>query len=690
ACFLVVADKEPTGPEAPYVLRGPNWIKTKLLLQSDIMEGGSDYKFMVWDEMSESLKWFNASAPLARVSPYDPALDPECNRWETEEPWPRYDGTGHKDAWARRVYPGVMAEANLRPGMVQGYIPDLVTFDNMDPALYGEYEVTFKDGSVHTAIPVWQLFAQRCDEYAPEKSEAITGVKASLVTEAALAYGARKDPRWGNGGILYQLGLEHHGNGIMSCRAVDTLATITGNSDMPGGQRGPTKLECNWTGNFGDTSYDPNVDMSFGKPIMKKQLGIDKYPLQEWWAMWADANSVWEAGVTGKPYPVKGGVCQSGDFLSMGNSNMAWECLKQLDFFFNIDVWHHPTAELADVIMPAQHWLEVSTPRQSQGSGGMLGACVQCIEPPADTWYDPMIVEAFYKKLGIQWGWDPSNPYPTCEEMLDHVVAEISPSWKAFAQEFQVKGWWDVKDLRPDDWGTYRRYQTGFCIKDYTYTPNASNVVPGYYTPTQRYEIWSTVVETYHSAEDALPDYRPNADAIENNPEVWKEYPVTCLTGRRIPVYFHSEHRQLPWCREVWPAPRVEINPDDAAEWGIEQGDWVWIESRFGKIRETADLFYGIAKGVINCEHTWWYPELSAPEHGWTLSAVNQLVNNDIGDPHCGSAVVRGYPVKVYKCTPENCPDGLVIPSDYDGTPIIHDASDERLNLWLPTFEGRE
>lgn len=53
-----------------------------------------------------------------------------------------------------------------------------------------------------------------------------------------------------------------------------------------------------------------------------------------------------------------------------------------------------------------------------------------------------------------------------------------------------------------------------------------------------------------------------------------QEYPLIITTGRRIPVYFHSEHRQLPWCREQWPVPRVEIHPKTAAEYGIEQGDW--------------------------------------------------------------------------------------------------------------------
>ena len=43
-------------------------------------------------------------------------------------------------------------------------------------------------------------------------------------------------------------------------------------------------------------------------------------------------------------------------------------------------------------------------------------------------------------------------------------------------------------------------------------------------------------------------------------------------TGSRQPTYFHSEHRQLPWCREVWPSPRIEMNPKDAERIGPQAG----------------------------------------------------------------------------------------------------------------------
>jgi sulfite dehydrogenase (quinone) subunit SoeA len=34
-----------------------------------------------------------------------------------------------------------------------------------------------------------------------------------------------------------------------------------------------------------------------------------------------------------------------------------------------------------------------------------------------------------------------------------------------------------------------------------------------------------------------------------STPEVFKDYPLVMMTGRRSPVFFHSEHRQIPWLR---------------------------------------------------------------------------------------------------------------------------------------------
>ncbi|MFR5091369.1 MAG: molybdopterin dinucleotide binding domain-containing protein [Adlercreutzia equolifaciens] len=151
-----------------------------------------------------------------------------------------------------------------------------------------------------------------------------------------------------------------------------------------------------------------------------------------------------------------------------------------------------------------------------------------------------------------------------------------------------------------------------------------------------------------------------------SNPEMCEKYPFIATTGRRIPVYFHSEHRQLPWCRELWPAPRIEINPEDAAELGIEQGDWVWIENENGKIRQTADIYYGISKGVVNLEHQWWFPRVGSRRDGALTGAAATAWSpraRASEDPVTGSSYLRSYPVKIYKATPENSPSATRCPA---------------------------
>ncbi|MEG1168025.1 MAG: molybdopterin dinucleotide binding domain-containing protein [Gordonibacter sp.] len=350
---------------------------------------------------------------------------------------------------------------------------------------------------------------------------------------------------------------------------------------------------------------------------------------------------------------------------------------------------------LCDIVLPAAHFLELSSPRSSQGSSGAMGTTVKCINPPGEAKFDGEIVRMLYEYKGVPYNVIPGFPeYPSVEEMLDMFVVGFEPKgWKVFEGRFQEHGWWDCKETEPELWGTYRRYETGTNRGRNAggFVGTEGDHLPGFYTPTKKIEIWSTVIESFHpEGEWNLPTYREPPHSPTSDPEMYAEYPFIITTGRRIPVYFHSEHRQLLWCRERWPVPRVEINPDDAASCGIEQGDWVWIETPYGKIREVADLYYGIRPGVINCEHQWWSPEFKQSGSGHELCAVNHLIDNWARDPHCGASNLRAYLGKIYKATPENSPFGNPVPCDHDGVEIIHSPDDPRLKEWVPTYEGRE
>ena len=687
APFLVVDGMEPSGGD--YVVRsqfandGGLPMRTRLLKEMDIKEGGSERRFMVWDELAgtDDAHPLHQNDPTGHLTYYDA----ETGLWEGEpdEPWDKFYES---------------PQPNLPEGYSKGRVAEASPFSpEIDPALYGEFEVTLKDGSVHTMRPVWDIFAESTEAYAPEKASEITGISADDIRLAARTYATRIDPAtgYGNGGLQYALALEHACNAIQNSRAFDAIAGMTGNFDTPAGHRGGTKGLASSAQPMNHSMSQPSDNY---KDWFSKILGSEDIPMLSWWQMWADAAHVYNAALTGEPYPVRGGLCEASDHMNQANASQNYKALESLDFFVVCDLWKTPTAGMADILLPVYHWLEVDCPRTSQGSTGAQGATCRCIEPPADTKIDTEICVDIHRAMGHPWV-DESSPaysffgegnyWPTMEEMLDQCVEGMKMTWQEYKQAFQEHGWWDCKELLPETWGTYRRYETGR-ITDKK-NPETGHYIKGFATPTGKQELWSIPVETYMpDAGMELPTWDPAPETELGEPGYSQEWPFLMTTGRRIPVYFHSEHRQLPWCRELWPVPRVEINPTDAEKLGIEQGDWVWIESPRGKIRQTADLYYGIKPGVINCEHQWWFPELDQADHGFELCNVNCLVEPTHQDPICGASHLRAYGVKVYKATPENSPFGNPVPCGNDGTEIIHDASDPRLKEWLPNYEIRE
>ncbi|MEG0503929.1 MAG: molybdopterin dinucleotide binding domain-containing protein, partial [Raoultibacter sp.] len=295
------------------------------------------------------------------------------------------------------------------------------------------------------------------------------------------------------------------------------------------------------------------------------------------------------------------------------------------------------------------------------------------------------------------------------------------PTFAEYAAKFQKEGWFDCREWHPERWGTYRRWEMGYRRQQggYNLFP-AVDEKPGFMTPTAKVEIWSTIAESYIDDEDKFPHWREpinspisspeyfdasRVDEIgtkqlvngkmdqndhQNNQEGYKaaltanpDAAFTMTTGARQPVYFHSEHRQLPWCRELWPSPRVEMNPEDATKLGLKQGDWVWIESPWGKVREVLDLYYGIKEGTVNANHHWWYPEFDTASHGFELVNINVTMDKYAQCWICAGSQLRGVPVVIHKATAENSPFGNPVPCDPDGNPAIQDASDPRLKEWL-------
>jgi anaerobic selenocysteine-containing dehydrogenase len=163
----------------------------------------------------------------------------------------------------------------------------------------------------------------------------------------------------------------------------------------------------------------------------------------------------------------------------------------------------------------------------------------------------------------------------------------------------------------------------------------------GFSTPTKKLEIYSTVLEDW--GYDPLPKYLEIPESPVSRPHLLKKYPYILNAGLRTPTFFHSANRNIAWLREIRPDPLVEIHPETARKHNIKDGQWVYIGSVRGRIKQRAKLNDGIDPRVVAAEHGWWYPEMKDPGHGWDISNVNLLTDNAYAtlDPAIGSTNLR-------------------------------------------------
>ena len=99
------------------------------------------------------------------------------------------------------------------------------------------------------------------------------------------------------------------------------------------------------------------------------------------------------------------------------------------------------------------------------------------------------------------------------------------------------------------------------------------------------------------------------------------------------------------------------MNPKDGAKYGVEDGDWVWIENQRGRCRQKARFDDGMKEGCVSAEHGWWFPETEPAEpniYGVFDSNINNLTTMMVVGETGYGAPYKGLLCKIYKCTPEN------------------------------------
>jgi anaerobic selenocysteine-containing dehydrogenase len=452
------------------------------------------------------------------------------------------------------------------------------------------YDADFVSQHVHG----WKEFVDRVKkDYPLKRVEEITWVKQDLIRKAARLYAKTKPA-----GIHWGVPTEQTNNCTDYTRAAVGLMAVTGNLDAPGGNVFHQPPGTRSISQF-------SAHRALSEEQRAKMLGGDQYKLAARMTI-VTPKCVWDAILTGKPYPVKAGyLVGTNPVVSRANASEVYAALKKLDFLAVSDFFLTPTAELADIFLPAGTWLEQNHVSDNWKFHGYVMARQKVVEI-GECWQDHKIFMELGKRMGQQW-WD------TVEDALDWLLEPTGLTW----EEFKKKG--------------YLRGEPKF----YKYKEK------GFSTPTRKIELYSTILESW--GRDPLPKYTEIPESPVSKPDLAEKYPYILNSGFRTPTFFHSANRQIPWLREIRPDPVVEIHPDTAAEHQLEEGDWVWIESPRGRVKQRTKLNDGIDPRVIVAEHGWWFPEKKDRDHGWQTANINLLTDNshESMDPVMGATNLR-------------------------------------------------
>ncbi|MBT7956375.1 MAG: molybdopterin-dependent oxidoreductase, partial [Rhodospirillaceae bacterium] len=292
---------------------------------------------------------------------------------------------------------------------------------------------------------------------------------------------------------------------------------------------------------------------------------------------------------------IKALVSYGTNLMMWPNSNRLAEALKKLEVFSVCDFFDNPTVDAATVFLPAATHLE----RQSliMALNGRVQYRPAAVAPRGQARGDTEMMFKLADALGLHnqfWGGDIKASFEERLSSTELDFADLPENGKSINLKLA-----EIPE---------KNYQT-----------------VGFKTPSGKIEFDSARLRA--EGHDGLPTYKEPYWSPAGSPEIAADYPLVLSTGIRGKTYSHSQGRQLETLRVREPEPRAQINPEDAAERGIQDGDRMEIASPLGRIEVTAWVTDAILKGVVH-----------AP-HGWAEANCNALIpDGEALDP------ITGYP----------------------------------------------
>ena len=383
-------------------------------------------------------------------------------------------------------------------------------------------------------------------------------------------------------------------------RAVCILRALTGNLDIKGGDFLPQPVPAR------------NIQLKDRLPPGLKPI-TGAYPLfNNFSEVWGNQvqSCVVDAILDERPYPVRMLVSQSGNpAVSLMDSGRVERALAKLDFLVVIDMFMNRTAKMADVVLPASSCFEKTQLNRAALRNSLVTLQDQVIEPLGESWPDWKIIFALGRRLGLE----EEFPWQSAEEAIDY---QLAPAGITVRMLRESGG--SVRAVEP----RFEKYRE-----------------EGFKTPSGKVEFFSEQLRANGFAPVPFADgFRAEPISFSGQPE---RYPLLGMSGARSKRFTHSQFHQIPSLSLNREGCVVDIHPDDAAAYGIGEGNRVRVETPRGWIVMAARLSEVVHQGAIRI--AWGWGDLE-PECG-----LNRLTDDEQRNPVIGTPSGRNFMCRITK-----------------------------------------
>ena len=423
--------------------------------------------------------------------------------------------------------------------------------------------------------------------------ERVSWVPRRQIEEFARTYSQSKPAAMHAGNALCQ-----HANSFQIRRAVAILQAICCNINVPGGDIFLKHAPFTRPGKFYLLSkYPRKTELLLGDKFKLAQMSTSM-PSHAWSKAILDED----------PYPIKAAFCiLTNPLVSYPDSEETHRALMKLEFSVISELFMTPTAALSDIVLPVAWGMEHEELGYWPGWLGEIRAYPKLVDPPGECWADAKIINELAKRLGLG-----KDFWEDADEGLDEMLKAAGMDYATLKEK---------RALKPEK--EYRRHD--------------------YRTPSRKIEIYSERLADL--GYDPIPRWQ-ELSKIKNMSD---DYPLL-LSDFREEAYVVTGYKHVASLRLMRPDPIVQLHPETAQKYGLQEGKWIYIETEMGRVKQRLSLNRRIDPRLVIAALGWWFPEKGDPEQGWRESNVNMLTSCGTEadqDPAIGTVSLRGLPCRV-------------------------------------------